>query len=144
MSSFVDDDGSLPCVSVGCAVLPYDCPVQAITITILMVFKNVSYIPTMKHHLMPPFILREAGIGVNEIQKKYCENPTSDDRTIWIESLNVQIPLELEGVFSHFKTQKATCDNISNTSKKNTVYSTLESDHWNRLKEIWLIGEVRK
>ena len=71
MSAFVDDVGSLPSVSVVDAVLAYDCMVQAMTI--LMVFRNALYIPTMEHHLIPPFILREVGIMVNEVQKIHSE-----------------------------------------------------------------------
>ena len=55
VSAFVDDVGSLQSVSVVDAVLAYDCPRQARTI--LLFFRNALYIPTMKHHLMPPFIL---------------------------------------------------------------------------------------
>lgn len=80
VSAFVDDVGLLPSVSVVGAVLAYDYPLQAVTI--LMVFKNALYISTMKHNLMAPFILSEAGIMVNEVPKIHCENPTSDDHTI--------------------------------------------------------------
>jgi hypothetical protein len=35
----------------------------------LLVFYNALFIPSMKHHLIPPFILREAGLRVNEVPK---------------------------------------------------------------------------
>ena len=87
VSAFVDYVGSLKSVSVVGAVLAYDCLRQARTI--LMVFWNALYIPTMKHHLMPRFILREAGITVNDVPKNHCEDPTLDDHTVWIELLGV-------------------------------------------------------
>ena len=72
VSAFVDDVGSLSSVSVVDAVLAYDCPRQARTI--LLFFRNALYIPTMTHHLMPPFILREVGITVNDVPKIHCED----------------------------------------------------------------------
>jgi len=32
----------------------------------LLVFYNALYIPSMENHLIPPFILREAGLRVDE------------------------------------------------------------------------------
>ena len=100
VSAFVDDVGSLPSVSVVDAVLAYDCLVHFIII--LMMFRNALYIQTKEHHKMSPFILREAEITVNEVLKIHCKNPTSDDHTIWIDTLKVCIPLELDRVFPCF------------------------------------------
>ena len=77
-----------------------------------MVFWNALYIPTMKHHLIPPFILQEAGITENDVPKIHCEDPTLDDHTVWIDSLGVRFPLEFDGVFSQFKTRKPTREDI--------------------------------
>lgn len=31
--------------------------------------KNVLYVPSMEHNLIPPFVMREAGIIVNDVPK---------------------------------------------------------------------------
>ena len=71
----------------------------------------------MSHNLIPPFILREQGIKVNDTAKIHCDDPTKTDHSIVIDS-ELQIPLSLYGVFSYFPTRLPTvdelqsCDNI--------------------------------
>ena len=43
----------------------YDCPYEGKTY--VLVIRNALHVPTMTHKLIPPFILREAGIIVNDV-----------------------------------------------------------------------------
>ena len=55
---------SIPIVD---AALQYDCPYSGKLY--ILVLHNALHVATMPHHLIPPFIMREAGIIVNDIPK---------------------------------------------------------------------------
>ena len=49
------------------AAICYDCP---FTRTVhLLVIRNALYVPAMIHNLLPPFLLREAGLIVKDTSK---------------------------------------------------------------------------
>jgi hypothetical protein len=56
------------------AVLKYNCPHEDKSYILLV--RNALHVPSMDHNLIPPFMLREAGITVNETPKIHKENPT--------------------------------------------------------------------
>ena len=51
---------------------------------------------------MPPFILIEAGLEVNDTPKIQVKDPTIHDNSIYFLSSNVRITLSLNGIFSYF------------------------------------------
>eukprot|EP00957_Ditylum_brightwellii_P198941 15163762-Ditylum_brightwellii.AAC.1 len=81
----------------------------------------------MDHNLISPFMLREAGIMVNEIPKIHKENTTGHDHAITFPNSGLRIPLEIWGVFSYFPTSEPLIEEV-NTSKN--VY-TLTPNRWN-------------
>ena len=42
----------------------------------MLVIRNALCVPSMNNNLIPPFIMRENGIVVNECAKIQCEDPT--------------------------------------------------------------------
>ena len=56
VNAFSDDVGGLSKVPISDAVVEYDCPYTSKTY--LLVMHNALQIPSMKHNLIPPFILR--------------------------------------------------------------------------------------
>ena len=72
----------------------------------ILVLRNALLIPSMKHNLIPPFMLREAGIIVNEVPKIQVKDPMEDDHAICFPETGFQIPLSLWGIFSYFPTSK--------------------------------------
>ena len=68
------------------AALAYDCPFKHETY--ILIIRNALYIKTMQNNLIPPFILREGGLTVNDIPKIHCAEPTTNDHCI---SLKMQI-----------------------------------------------------
>ena len=62
----------------------------------------------MDDNLIPPFILRDAGLTVNEKAKIHCEEGTAteEDHTIQEESTGLFIPLQLRSIFSYFPSRK--------------------------------------
>ena len=69
---------------------------------------HTIHILSMTNNVVPPFVLREAGIVVNDKAKLHTVNPTNDDHVIIFKETSFQIPLTLWGVFSYFATVKPT------------------------------------
>ena len=72
----------------------------------VLVFRNCIHFPSMDHNLVPPFIMREKGIQVNDVPKIHLDDPSIDDHSIYLRQHDVRIPLKLRGIFSYFNTSK--------------------------------------
>ena len=78
----------------------------------ILVLRNELYVPSMDNNLIPPFMLREMGVTVNDVPKIHKEDPTVDDHAITFVEMGFQIPLSLWGIFSYFPTSKPTYDDL--------------------------------
>ena len=83
----------------------------------ILVLCNALYVPLMEHNLIPPFMLREMGVTVNDIPKIHKEDPTVDDHAITFVEMGFRIPLSLWGIFSYFPTSKPTHDDLLNPNE---------------------------
>ena len=65
------------------ATVKYDNPYDGKTY--ILVLHNALYVPSMDHNLIPPFMLREMGVTVNDVPKIHKEDPSVDDHaiTLW-------------------------------------------------------------
>ena len=63
--SFSSDYSKLEFVPIVDAVIAYDCPYSMTTY--ILAVKNALHVLSMEHNLVPPFILREAGLVVNDV-----------------------------------------------------------------------------
>jgi len=88
------------------AAVQYDCPYDGKSY--ILVLRNALHVPSMEHNLVPPFMLREAGITVNETPKIQVTDPTESDHAIEFPETGFRIPLSLWGIFSYFTTSKPT------------------------------------
>ena len=86
------------------AAIQYECPFQG-TVCILVIW-NCLHVPTMTNNLIPPFIMQEAGVEVNDWPKIHSIDPSVEDHSIYFSESEFQIPLSLKGVFSGFTTSK--------------------------------------
>ncbi|CAJ1959259.1 unnamed protein product, partial [Cylindrotheca closterium] len=80
----------------------------------ILVIRNALHVPSMANNLIPPFIMREHGIKVNDTAKIHTSDPSSDDHAIVLDT-NVRIPLYLYGVFSYFSTRCPTEEELQST-----------------------------
>ena len=87
------------------AALKYGCPYSG-EVKILIIRRRL-YVPSMTHNLLPPFMLREAGIHINEVPKIHVTSPTEEHHAITFQDTNFRIPLTLHGTFSYFSNQQA-------------------------------------
>ena len=99
--------------------------------------RNALYVPSMEHNLIPPFMLREMGVTVNDIPKIHKEDPTMDDHAITFVETGFRIPLSLWGIFSYFPTSKPTHDDLLNP---NEVY-ILSPATWNPHSDVYSMNE---
>ena len=72
----------------------------------IFVLRNALLVPAMKNNLIPPFVMREAGIRVNDKPKIQTSEPTEEDHSIYFPDTDFRIPLSLLGMFSYFVTSK--------------------------------------
>jgi len=77
----------------------------------ILVIRNALHVPSMTHHLIPPFLLREHGLTVKDTPKIQLPNPSVDDHAILLDS-SFRIPLSLSGIFSYFETRKPTLEDL--------------------------------
>jgi hypothetical protein len=66
MSPFTPDYASMQLRIVDAAV-QYDCPYNGESC--ILVIRNTLYVPSMKNNLLPPFVLRKAGIKLSDTPK---------------------------------------------------------------------------
>ena len=82
VGAFSDSAGGLNNVPIVDACLSYNC--ERTNQVYLLVFKNVLYIESMDDNLIPPFILREAGLIVNDTAKIHCGDAVTENITLYV------------------------------------------------------------
>ena len=70
----------------------------------MIIVRNALYVTYMDINLIPPFIVREAGVVINEKPKIHVSYPSLDDHAIIFVKDNMRIPLKINGIFSYFET----------------------------------------
>ena len=66
----------------------------------ILVFHNALSFPSTEHNLVPNFILREAGLQVNDTPKIQVKYPKIHDHSIYFPSSDVRFTLSLNEIFS--------------------------------------------
>ncbi len=105
VSPFTPDYSSMK-IRVVDAAVQYDC--QYTGTSYILVIRNALHVPSMRHNLLPPFILRQVGMVLNDTPKIHVAEPTVEDHSIMFPETGFRIPLLLYGVFSYFSTSKPT------------------------------------
>jgi hypothetical protein len=110
VNAFADAVGGLTQVPIVDAAITYDCPYSHKSW--LLIVRNVLYFRLMDNNLIPPFILREAGLIVNDKPEIHCAYPTVNDHTIQDLETGLFIQLNLDGIFSFFNSRRPTHDDL--------------------------------
>jgi hypothetical protein len=124
------------------AAIRYDDPYEGKSY--ILVIRNALLVPSMKHNLLPPFMLREAGMAVNEVPKIQIKDPTEDDHAIIFPETGFRIPLSLWGIFSYFPTSKPSREDLVEPSDVYLLTPTQwnpHSDSYARNEELMLDWE---
>lgn len=93
VSAFTPDYKPMKCSIVDAALL-YDCPYSGDEVILLI--RNAIHVPNMENNLIPPFIMREAGVIVDDTPKIQTTDPTISSHSIYFEETGLRIPLSLK------------------------------------------------
>ena len=104
VATFAEAAGSLSKVPIVDAAVAYDCP--RTHQTYILIVRNALYVESMEENLVPPFILREAGLIVNECPKQHrpVGDATEEDHAIIDPASGLLIPMDIRSTFSYFVT----------------------------------------
>ena len=128
VTPFSDDLPMMEQVEIGDVAIAYDDPYSLRTF--LLVMRNALLIPSMDHNLLPPFLVREASLFLDETPKFQSTDLTRNNHTIFDEETGMRIHLQLNGTFSYFPTRLLTLDERLNWDNYPVVYLTPDSDRW--------------
>ena len=124
------------------AIIQYDSPLDGKEY--ILVIQNALRVPSMCNNLIPPFIMRENRIMVNECAKIHCEDPTRDDHAIIFKGYDLCIPLRLHGIFSYFVTKKPDIESVAGVDEPSiyaTEIYTLTPTKWNPHTDAYALNE---
>jgi hypothetical protein len=121
VTPFSKDLPAMDMVEIGDVAMCYDDPISLITY--ILVMKNVLLIPSMGLNLIPPFLIREAGLLLDENPKHQTPYPTIDNHSIRDQRSGLRIHLQLNGIFSYFKTWPLTLEEQENWENYQVVMS---------------------
>ena len=112
----------------------YDCPYSMNTY--ILVVKKSLHLPLMEHNLIPSFIMREAGLMVNDVPKIHTKRDVLSVETHCIvankedNEIELRIPMQFDGIFSYFPTRKLTEEEIDNCEYIETLQLCPDGDDW--------------
>ena len=108
VTGFTEDLGKCMSVPIVTAALAYTDEYTGTTSIIIV--HNALNIKNMENNLIPPFMIRLAGVEIDECPKFMCRNPTARNHSIYFkgdgwDQVELQIPLQLHGTISYFQTR---------------------------------------
>ena len=136
VNSFSESVGRLDNIRIVDIVMAYDCPYKSKTYLLLM--RNTLHIPELPLNLIPPFIMREGGIIVDECPKSQLQNLSVENHSMWCEDAKLRIHFELNGIFSSFQTRKPTDHELEVCDK---IFITPDSTSWDPYSENFAVNE---
>ena len=111
MSGFTPELGKPLTVPIVTAAVAYDC--EYMGSTYVLVIQNALNFKNMEVNLIPPFMMRLAGLQVNECPKFLSINPSIEDHSIYVPDYHIRIPLHLEGTISYLPTRAPTAKELA-------------------------------
>jgi hypothetical protein len=61
----------------------------------IQLIRNALYVPSLHHNLLPPFMMRGAGVIVKDTPKIQLDDPSEEDHAITFPKTGFRIPLSL-------------------------------------------------
>ena len=81
VSQFTPDYEALNLVPIVDAAMLYSCPFTGEDH--ILIVHDALYVPSMENNLIPPFVMRAAGVKVSDTPKIHVSNPSIDDHAIY-------------------------------------------------------------
>ena len=135
VNTFSSDVGTMSRVPIVDAAVAYNCPFSGQTILIVAI--NSLYVESMDHNLIPPFIMREAGLEVDKQAKIHTPQPPKERHSVYCREIDLRIPLNIEGIFLVFETRRLNATEIAEAWEYDIVFISPDEDSWNPNCENW-------
>jgi hypothetical protein len=78
----------------------------------ILLILNALYVPSLDHNLLPRFMMREAGVIVQDTPKIQLDDPSGEEHALAFPETGFRFPLSLWGVFSYFRTTTPPNDDL--------------------------------
>jgi len=104
VKGFTDQLGAPILVPVVDAAVIYDCEYSGRSI--VLVIRNALFLRNMETNLIPPFMMRLAGLKIDECPKFLSDKPDETNHSIYSPGLDFRIPLHLDGIISFIPTRR--------------------------------------
>ena len=88
----------------------YDCDITGTSHVLIIC--NALYVRDMEVNLIPPIMMRLAGITINECPKFLAENPSDEHHSAYFPDADIRIPFLLEGIISYIPTRIPTLEEL--------------------------------
>ena len=113
------------------AAVAYDCEFTGKVY--ILIIRNALYFEEMSINLISPFILRLAGLHVNEEPKFMASHPTLDHHSISIPDSDIRFHMALNGIISYLPTRRPTKEEVThrNLAPERCVELTPGFSEWN-------------
>ena len=72
----------------------------------MLIVRNALSVLAIDHNLIPPCVIREAGVDIKCVSKIQCKNPEEEYHSVYFKEENLRMPLRLHSVFSYFPSSK--------------------------------------
>jgi len=115
VNAFTESSGKLEQVPIIDDDVSYDCLFQAKYYILLV--RNAFHVPDIAVDLLPPFIIREAGLQINECPKIQLSDPTVEVHSMYSEEVGLRIHFGLSNTFSYLSTRKSTNHELASCDK---------------------------
>ncbi len=126
VTPFLEDLPVMKMVEIVDDMMAYDDPISHTTY--LLVMRNALSIPSMGHNLIPPFLIREAGLALDELPTFQLDTPTIDSHAIVDDVTGMRIHMKLNGIFSYFTTRNLIQDEMDHWETYPIVFLTTDGD----------------
>lgn len=84
----------------------------------LLLIRNALSVPSMNHHLIPPFMMRLAGVEVDECAKFLSKNPSVANHSLYFPDEDVRIPMSIHNIFSYIPTRMPSTQDVEDLMDK--------------------------
>ena len=137
VSGFSNELGNPLTAEIVDAAFCYDCEYTGETY--LMIIRNAIYLRKMITNLIPPFMMRMAGLEINECPKFLAKRPTLEHHSIYFPDEELRIPLKIHGIISYLPVRSPSEDEL--TSLSTMLELTPQSSAWDPHDETYQVQE---
>ena len=139
VNPFSPDYEALKNVPIVDAALEYECPYS--DQTYILVIRNCLHVPSMENNIIPTFLIREAGIVIQDVPKNYVNDPLVLDHSIFFKKAGLRIPLSLTEIFSYLLLRRPTLTEMEESD--NVLVITPNSDTWDPHLDVYARNEEK-